>query len=251
MPVSAHRAFHPFQEDGAHDADEGPVPLLHLRFAASRVQFDAIRLQVVDREIQILDRFDDLLVDRSVQIAQAIRHRLRNLVPGELHRLATQLHRLPCFLQRADIVPRAPHQRKQHGIQQARAPAALLDGAECVAQIGDRPAPRIPGVVPSRDQAQLVIQIPGRVVDRGRGQQQHPFVRFGAAPDDLHRRLIAFRFRIAEVVRFVDQHHIEILQIPQPLPPFGPVTRQFQFLLIRSSTSIGSDSMLIASPLTL
>ena len=80
--------LHALQEDGAHDADEVGVALPQLRTGLLLPCLNAVLVQAVDGEVEVLNGVDDVVVDVSVQALQAVVHRLRYLVLREVHSAA-------------------------------------------------------------------------------------------------------------------------------------------------------------------
>jgi hypothetical protein len=156
------RALHPLEEDGAHDADEGAVPLLELLLAGVvAADLYAVGLEVVNGEAERFDGGDDVAVDVAVERFETVVDGARDLVVREAHRLAVQLHRLPGVLEAPDVVSRPPDQRQQHRVEQPGPALPLLDRAEDRAQVRDGPPAGVPGVVAARDQGKLVVEVPG------------------------------------------------------------------------------------------
>ena len=112
---------------------------------------NAVFVQAIDGEVEVIDGVDDVVVDVAVQPLQAVVHCLRYFVLREAQRLAIDLHRVPRLLHGPDVVPGPAYQGQHHGVQQARVGLSLLNRLESRLQIGYRPSPRVPCVVSPRD----------------------------------------------------------------------------------------------------
>ena len=97
---------------------------------------NAVLVQAVDGEVEVLDSVDDVVVDISIQALQAVIHRLRYLVLREAQRLPIDFHRFPRFLHGSDVVPGSTYQRQHHSVQQAGVGLALLNRLERRFEVG-------------------------------------------------------------------------------------------------------------------
>ena len=89
-------------------------------------------------------------------------------------------------------------------------------------RLGIGPRPAYQGVVSPRDEHELVIEVPDRVVDGRCCHQQHPLIGL-AASNDLHEGAIALCPRVAEVVGLVNQDDVVLVLVAlqlrvEPLP---------------------------------
>ena len=140
-------ALHALQQNRSPDAHEVGVALTELLLALFLSSFHAVLVQAVDSEGQVLDGVQHVAVDVAVETLEAVPHGLGDLVDREAHGLAVQIHGFPCLLHGPDVVAGPAHQRQHHGIQQAGASLAFLDGLERRLEVGDGTAARVPSIV--------------------------------------------------------------------------------------------------------
>ena len=204
-----------------------PTKLALRCFSRALVSFspvsNAVLVQAVDGEVELLNGVDDVAVDISIQALQAVVHRPSvSRAPGSavaapltsMVSPASCMDRMSCRVRRTRdsiIVSSRPEPD-----------SPLLNRLERYLQVGYWPSPRIPCVVSPRDEHELVIQVPHRVVD-GRGRHEHHSSIRLTAPDDIHQGAVAFRPWVAEVVGLVYQDDVVLVLValqlgPEPLP---------------------------------